>query len=115
MNFYRNVGTKSRPDFVLESESYGALDVGRRSVPRFVDLDGDADQDLVIGSETGGIKVFRNDGSATEPNFVPAGDLPVDAPAFAVPAFVDIDDDGDLELFVGGNGGGVLYFETPTG
>jgi hypothetical protein len=115
LNFYRNMGSVSRPDFVLESDSYGAIDVGRRSVPRFVDLDGDADLDLVLGSEVDGILALRNDGSASVPNFVPAGKLPVDAPAFAVPAFVDIDGDGDLELFVGGNGGGVLYYETPTG
>jgi hypothetical protein len=114
LNFYRNQGSSVRPEFVLVSDSYEDIDVGRRSVPRFVDLDRDGDQDLTLGSESEGILVFRNDGTATQPVFTPVGELPVDAPPFAVPAFVDIDADGDLELFVGGNGGGILYFESVT-
>ncbi|MDH3297089.1 MAG: VCBS repeat-containing protein, partial [Gemmatimonadota bacterium] len=115
LNFYRNSGSRAQPEFTLESESYGAIDVGRRSVPRFVDMDGDGDVELVVGSEVDGIQVFRNDGTTQEPEFKPLGALPIAAPPYAVPAFVDIDADGDLELFVGGNGGGVLYFATPTG
>jgi hypothetical protein len=114
LNFYRNQGSASVPEFVLESETYGAIDAGRRSVPRFIDIDRDGDQDLVVGSEVDGIQIYRNDGTSREPAFSPAGVLPIAAPAYAVPAFVDIDADGDMELFVGGNGGGVLYFETAT-
>ncbi|MFQ5529577.1 MAG: FG-GAP repeat domain-containing protein [Gemmatimonadota bacterium] len=113
LNFYRNQGSATRPLFALESESYGAIDVGRRSVPRFVDMDRDGDQDMIIGSEIDGIQAYRNDGTTSEPAFTAVGTLPIAAPAYAVPAFVDIDGDGALELFVGGNGGGVLYFETP--
>jgi hypothetical protein len=114
VNFYRNEGSISQPDFVLESESFGDIDVGRRSVPRFVDLDLDGDQDLVLGSESEGIVVYRNDGVASDPEFTLVGPMPIEVPPFAVPAFIDIDADGDLELFVGGNGGGVLYFESAT-
>lgn len=114
LNFYRNQGTATRPEFALDSESYDNIDVGRRSVPRFVDLDRDGDQDLILGSESEGILVYRNDGTAKEPSFTHFGQLPVEVSSFAVPAFVDIDADGDLELFVGGNGGGVLFFETVT-
>ncbi|TFG61935.1 MAG: VCBS repeat-containing protein, partial [Gemmatimonadales bacterium] len=114
VNFYRNQGSGTRPDFVLESDSYGGIDVGRRSVPRFEDLDRDGDQDLVLGSESEGMLVYRNDGTVNEPEFTPVGQLPVEVPPLSVPAFIDIDADGDLELFVGSIGGGVLYFESVT-
>lgn len=113
LNFYRNVGTAAQADFELESDNFGGIDPGRRSVPRLVDFDEDGDFDLFIGTETDGVVFYRNDGTPEAFRFTRVGELPIPAPAFAVPAFVDIDADGDLELFVGGNSGGVLYFETP--
>jgi hypothetical protein len=113
LNFYRNVGSPEKPDFELESDNFGGIDPGRRSFPRLVDFDGDGDLDLFVGTEIDGIVLYRNDGTPRAFEFNEVGALPIPAPAFAVPAFVDIDGDGDLELFVGGNSGGVLYFETP--
>lgn len=82
----------------------------------FADLDGDGDLDLAVGSmydgdgRNGVLRYYRNDGDASSADFQLVGvDSPL-APAeqFAeysyamYPAFVDIDEDGDQDLVVGG-------------
>ena len=111
LNFYLNDGTPGDPKFDLVSDKFEGIDVGRRSVPRFADLDGDGDQDLIIGRESDGVVVYINSGTAEVPVFVESGTLPASFPLLAVPAFVDIDADGDLDVFSGGLGGGLLFFQ----
>ena len=111
LNFYRNIGTPERPDFVLESDTYGEIDIGRRSFPTFVDIDNDGDQDLVFGTESAGLLLYRNEGTRTEPSFVLDENFKIKADGFSTPAFGDIDGDGDEDLFVGGVGGGLLFYE----
>ncbi len=114
INFYENTGSPTAPDFVLVSDEYGDFDVGRRSLPVLHDIDGDGDLDLVVGSESDGIHIFRNDGTPGVPNFVAAGTLPVEDFGFAAPAFADLDADGDDDLLVGGARGGLWYYENRT-
>ncbi len=109
LNFYRNNGTPKIPQFDLVSDEFDGIDVGRRSVPRFADLDGDGDQDLILGREADGVALYMNEGSAEVPVFVESGTLPAPFPILAVPAFIDIDTDGDLDVFSGGLGGGLLF------
>ena len=110
LNFYQNNGTPSTPKFDLISDRFQEIDVGRRSVPRFADLDGDGDQDMIVGRETDGVALYMNTGTATAPSFTDSGTLPASFPILSVPAFVDIDTDGDLDVFSGGLGGGLLFF-----
>lgn len=111
LNFYRNTGTPDAPEFTLVSDNFGGIDPGRRTAPTFTDVDGDGRPDLVLGTEASGLRIYRNAGGGAMPEFRELGELPVAAPAFAVPTFADIDGDGDADLFVGGNSGGVLFFE----
>ncbi|MBX2819327.1 MAG: VCBS repeat-containing protein [Rhodothermaceae bacterium] len=111
INFYRNEGSATEPNFELVSDKYLDIDIGRRSVPTLVDMDGDGDYDMVIGRESPGFAYYRNDGTPQEPNFVEDTSFDVNLPALSTPAFVDIDGDGDLDLFSGGDGGGLVFYE----
>ena len=116
LNYYRNDGGSSAPDFQLVSDEFQDIDVGRRSVPTLVDLDGDGDLDLAVGSEISGLRLFLNEGTRWEPVFVETEPFGPEVPAFTTPVFADIDGDGDHDLVTGGNGGGlVVYLGTEGG
>jgi len=86
----------------------------RDDTPEFVDIDGDGDYDMFtaesfydasISYYSNRIKYHENQGSATSPNFVAITGAanPLDSMIqFRALEFVDIDNDGDLDLFAGG-------------
>jgi hypothetical protein len=95
----------------------GSLDVGAEASPALVDLDGDADLDLVVGNKvepsdpnTAALHVYENRGTTSAPSFHAAGRLPVTGHHHMVPAFGDLDDDGDPDLVVGTWRDALLYY-----
>ena len=107
VKFYRNTGSSTAPTFAVPSP-LAIVDVGYQAKPTFADIDGDGDLDAFVGELLGTVKFYRNTGSETAPTFVAdAGTNPLAGVAvgnFAVPTFADIDDDGDLDVFVGDKG-----------
>ncbi len=105
----------SNPIFTLTSTNpFGLNDVGQLARPTFVDIDGDGKLDALIGNYLGDTLFYKNTGTVNSPAFAAASTNPFGlsnvGPA-ARPSFVDIDDDGDLDAFVGNSLGNTQFFE----
>jgi len=114
--FYRNIGTPDSAVYDMESNDY--LDYLLRSSPTIVlaDIDKDGDLDFFAGSRLSyfdQIYFFRNEGTPDSADFVFVTDnfAGIIADDFTIPEFCDIDDDGDLDLFIGGEEGRIWYYE----
>lgn len=91
---------------VIQRE-YGAY------TPAVADLDADGDLDLLLGSSRAGLAFYRNTGSPTTPEFTLENNdflIPPDNSTNLTPVLVDIDNDGDSDLFSGNENGQVLYY-----
>jgi hypothetical protein len=113
--FYRNTGSRTRPQFALVSDRFDDVKAGRRSAPALIDVDADGLLDLILGHEDAGpLVVYRNAGSRTSPKFVPMtapAALAMPLPPVSAPAVADIDADGALDLFAGTTSGGIRFYK----
>ncbi|MFQ5772055.1 MAG: FG-GAP repeat domain-containing protein, partial [bacterium] len=116
INYYRNDGSKTNPIWNLVNCNYSDLDVGENSAPTFVDIDKDGDYDLFIGNAEGTISFFQNIGSRQNAVWEYVGKLKdtadelMDVGTTSAPNFVDIDNDGDLDLFIGNTDGFLSFY-----
>jgi len=111
--YYRNDGTITVPNFALVSSNYNGIDVGDRGAPTFADIDDDNDFDLFLGNLVGRIWYYRNDGTASAPNwtFVTDNYEGIDIGDQSIPTFADVDRDGDYDLFIGEAMGTIYYYQ----
>jgi len=89
--------------------TYSAFSVG--------DIDSDGDLDIISGATNGNILFYENVGSKSAPDFTggpstnPFGLTGLGALYYGIPEFVDIDADGDLDIFEGDVNGDIHFFQ----
>jgi len=114
--FLENVGSAAAPRFAWRTDRYHDLDIAEWN--RFVDLDRDGDFDLLAELRYSYVRVFRNTGTARAAAFRADPDTLRTARGEAlfadrqnIPALVDLDCNGRLDLFIGRVDGTVARYE----
>jgi len=98
---------------------FDGIDVGSHAAPAFADIDGDGDLDLVVGNTTGRLIGYAHTGAVKAATGLPVYGLlagaqdpfaGIDVGSRSRPDFLDVDQDGDMDLFVANSVGGISGF-----
>lgn len=118
LDYYENVGTLTNPSFELKNSNLGSVDVAISgpdgfAAPHFVRIGGDTR--LFVGNYNGSLVYYDEiDGNLTTGssfNLVSQNYLNIQVGAYSSFFLDDINQDGNLNLFVGQDQGGVFHFE----
>jgi hypothetical protein len=119
--FIRNTGTTEQPVYAPPVKIMAGdqpIETFGWPCPNFADFDGDGDLDLICGEFLDGFTYFENVGTRTAPKYAPGRRLKTpDGKPLAMdlemimPAAIDWDKDGDIDLIVGDEDGRVALIE----
>lgn len=114
-----NEGSNVSPCFPRAVSTFaGIISTIKPVAPAFADANGDGLDDLFLGNGISGgrggyVQLYYNIGTLGHPQFALAIDsiAGIDVHDASIPFPYDVDDDGDLDLFVGGGLGHLVYTE----
>jgi hypothetical protein len=117
---YRNTGVASSPTYTFLNNNYLDLlsqNLGLRAIPAFGDLDGDGDQDMIVGKDVGTLNYYQNTAGNGNPlvfsapaQLQDASSAIINVNAYAFPQLFDLDKDGLLDLLIGNKVGRIAYY-----
>lgn len=104
--------TNYSTDFILITEEFNDIDAGLHAAPTFADIDGDSLLDLFIGISSGNLDYYEQaDTGSVGFTLITEDFISNDAYWEAMPLFVDLDNDGLLDLLVGNDSGELRHLE----
>ncbi len=111
----KNTGTSIDPEFTLVTRDFATLSSLNLTniVPTFGDLDGDGDDDMVVGESNGRLYYYVNTAASGLPaSYQISAALfnGLDVGNFATPQLVDLNRDGKLDLVIGEGNGNLNFF-----
>jgi hypothetical protein len=138
--YYQNSGSNDIPVYSFQEDDFlqgEMIDVGSGAYPVLEDYDGDGLPDLFIGNYgrydsswydqsmtlysgyTGRIALFINRGTEGDPSFERISENFANCASLGlkgiVPAFGDLDEDGDMDMLVGNENGTLVYYRNNGG
>jgi len=121
---YENIGTSSQPTFKLVDTNYAGISTMNLDItnsrptlglaPTFGDIDGDGDEDMILGDYNGYVHYFTNTAGPGNPAiFTLAAPeyLGIDVGNDATPLLYDINKDNLLDLIIGKENGTFSYYQ----
>jgi len=121
---YENIGTANTPAFKFITNDYLGissinLDISfnqpaTRLTPTFGDIDGDGDEDLLIGDFFGNVHFFENTAGPGNPSAFTLNTINyqnIDAGLYSAPQLIDLNRDSKLDLVIGERYGNFRYYE----
>lgn len=120
---YQNHGTNSQPEFVFMENNFlqgEMIEFGLGAYPVWVDYNLDGLMDLVVGNAYywnghAQLALYKNTGTPQQPSFTlitqDYAGLSALQLSHIVPAFADMDADGDMDMLIGDISGYLHYFE----
>jgi len=101
-------------NFIFISDTLNEIDVGRWSAPCFTDLDNDDRYDLIVGEASGNFYHYeQNAAGSCVFDLISAKFITglIDVGQYSAPHFMDLDNNGLLDMIIGEYDGNLNYFQ----
>ncbi|MBF0288113.1 MAG: VCBS repeat-containing protein [SAR324 cluster bacterium] len=109
---YENIGTTRTPNWRSIENPAFSQNQRSNSAPALADIDGDGDLDILVGNQAGKLDFIKNHGSPVKPEWKieELAFANIDVGSNSIPVLIDIDNDKDLDLFVGNSKGRMIFY-----